>query len=734
MGCRAAASARSREHADGAGADRRGAVLRPFERHAARRARAGDRGGGARARDGDGARRARSPRRARAGGRDRALRRVRRARRGDSGRDLSFRDRLERKRARGDGADDGRNHDRQRQPDGRGRGTGDRARRSGATRQGRRGGQGGAGDARIEAAVRLDPLDDPTAVHCIEHPAPHRHRHQPGLAEPRIDETQDQCRHRAEQYGPPPSPDHRGIFRVEIVARDRRRHSQVVVPQIARSDDQQPRAIRSRRYQLAVIVADQRREDRHRGDRAQQEQIGHHQPRGPMPRAGERAVMPTPERADDEERDEESGELRFHVDQRDQEIAVARAMRERGEFELDHQQRDRDREYRVGKEHQPLERVRRRSVVHRPLARLVAHAPFSPVAMLPASTPLAKRPHHPPQRGEESGMSDQSVYPVPADWAKRAKVNRAGYEKLYGRSLADPGSFWLEQARRLDWIKRPEIAGDWSFDKADFYISWFADGVLNVSANCLDRHLAKNGDALALIWVPDDPAEEPKRITYRQLHAQVCRFANALKDRGVAKGDRVTIYLPMIPEAAVALLACARIGAVHSVVFGGFSPASLAGRIQDCTSNFVITSDEGVRGGKPIPLMINVVEALKLCPTVKNCLVVRHTGGKVAMQDGRDLWYHEEAAKVSADCKPAEMNAEDPLFILFTSGSTGKPKGVLHTTGGYLVYASFTHQYVFDYHDGDIYWCTADVGWVTGHSYIVYGPLANGTTTLMFES
>ena len=329
-------------------------------------------------------------------------------------------------------------------------------------------------------------------------------------------------------------------------------------------------------------------------------------------------------------------------------------------------------------------------------------------------------------------MSDESVYPVPADWAKRAKLDRAGYEKLHGRSLADPGSFWLEQARRLDWIKRPEIAGDWSFDKADFHISWFSDGILNVSANCLDRHLAKNGDTVALIWEPDDPAAAPRRITYRQLHAEVCKFANALKDRGVAKGDRVTIYLPMIPEAAVALLACARIGAIHSVVFGGFSPEALAGRIEDCGSSVVITADEGRRGGRRVPLKANVDAARKLAPGLETVIVVQSAGGDVTMSAG-DHWYHDLLAAAAPDCKPEPMSAEDPLFILYTSGSTGKPKGVLHSSGGYLVWVSLSHELTFDYRPGQVYWCAADIGWVTGHSYILYGPLANGGTSLLYE-
>ena len=328
-------------------------------------------------------------------------------------------------------------------------------------------------------------------------------------------------------------------------------------------------------------------------------------------------------------------------------------------------------------------------------------------------------------------MADQDLYPVPPEWAANARIDAAGYDRLYGRSLADPGSFWLEQARRLDWIKRPEIAGDWSFDKNDFHINWFADGKLNVAANCLDRHLAKRGNDVALIWEPDDPAEEPRRFTYRELHAEVCKFANVLKANGVAKGERVTIYLPMIPEAAFAVLACARIGAVHSVVFGGFSPEALAGRIEDCGSTIVITADEGRRGGKRVPLKANVDAAS--APGLKTVIVVRATGGTVTMRDGRDIWYHEAAADVPATCPPEPMGAEDPLFILYTSGSTGKPKGVMHTSGGYLLWASLTHELAFDYRPGNVWWCAADIGWVTGHTYILYGPLANGATTLMYE-
>ncbi len=333
-------------------------------------------------------------------------------------------------------------------------------------------------------------------------------------------------------------------------------------------------------------------------------------------------------------------------------------------------------------------------------------------------------------------MFDVTTHPVTEEWAKRAWVDEAQYQAMYKQSVEDPEAFWGEQGKRLDWITPYTKVKNTSYDHSNVSIKWFEDGVLNVAANCIDRHLATRGDQTAIIWEGDDPNDDAK-ITYRELHDKVCRLANAMKAEGVKKGDRVTIYMPMIPEAAYAMLACARIGAVHSIVFGGFSPEALAGRIEDCDSTFVITSDEGLRGGRSIPLKANTDAAIEIAAkdgaTVNTVLVVRRTGNDVNWVDGRDVWYHDAIDAASADCPPEPMNAEDPLFILYTSGSTGKPKGVLHTTGGYLVYASMTHQYVFDYHDGDIYWCTADVGWVTGHSYIVYGPLANGATTLMFE-
>jgi acetyl-CoA synthetase len=330
-------------------------------------------------------------------------------------------------------------------------------------------------------------------------------------------------------------------------------------------------------------------------------------------------------------------------------------------------------------------------------------------------------------------MADQDFFPVPAEWAKKARYNAQKYDSLYGRSLADPGTFWLEQAKRLNWIKRPEIAGDWSFDATTFHISWFSDGKINAAANCIDRHLAERGDVTAIVWEPDDPKAYPRKYTYRELHLEVCRFANVMKAQGVQKGDRVTIYMPMIPEAAFAILACARIGAIHSVIFAGFSPDSIAGRVQDCDSAFIITADEGRRGGKTVPLKANVDLAADQCPSLKKIIVVKATGNPVNMRPERDIWYHEIAATVDHNCPPEPMGAEDPLFILYTSGSTGKPKGVLHTTGGYLLWASMTHELAFDYRQGNVFWCAADIGWVTGHSYILYGPLANGATTLMFE-
>jgi acetyl-CoA synthetase len=327
--------------------------------------------------------------------------------------------------------------------------------------------------------------------------------------------------------------------------------------------------------------------------------------------------------------------------------------------------------------------------------------------------------------------ADEHVFPVRPEVAAKAHVTAARYQDMVERAARDPDGFWREQSQRIAWMKPPSKIKNTSF-AGNVSIKWFEDGTLNASASCLDRHLATRGDQTAIIWESDDPTVS-KHVTYRELHEQVCRLANAMKGLGVKQGDRVTIYMPMVPEAAVAMLACARIGAVHSVVFGGFSPDSLANRIQDCSSEILITADEGRRGGRRVPLKANADEALKSCLGVKNVIVVKVTGGDVAMQAGRDHDYATLCAKASPDCPPVAMNAEDPLFILYTSGSTGKPKGVLHTTGGYMVWASFTHEIVFDYHKGDIYWCTADVGWVTGHTYIVYGPLANGATTLMFE-
>jgi acetyl-CoA synthetase len=326
----------------------------------------------------------------------------------------------------------------------------------------------------------------------------------------------------------------------------------------------------------------------------------------------------------------------------------------------------------------------------------------------------------------------EKLYPVPDAWKTRARIDEAAYQALYRRSREDPQGFWAEQARRIDWITPFTKVKHTSFDMHDVSIRWFEDGTTNVAMNCVDRHLPHRAHQTAIIWEGDDPAVS-RHITYGELHEQVCRFANVLRKHGVRKGDRVTIYLPMIPEAAFAMLACARIGAVHSVVFGGFSPEALAGRIEDAASQVVVTADEGLRGGRRVPLKSNVDDALEKVDGVTSVIVVTRTGAEIDMTPGRDFRYEEEAAKVSADCPYAEMHAEDPLFILYTSGSTGKPKGVVHTTGGYLVFTALTHEAVFDYRDGEVYWCTADVGWVTGHSYILYGPLANGATTLMFE-
>ncbi len=329
-------------------------------------------------------------------------------------------------------------------------------------------------------------------------------------------------------------------------------------------------------------------------------------------------------------------------------------------------------------------------------------------------------------------MSHHELFPVPESFASGAHADNDKYLAMYKQSVEDPEGFWGEQGKRIDWFTPYTKVKDVSYDADDLHVKWYYDGTLNASYNCLDRHLETRGDQTAIIWEGDDPSEDSK-LTYRELHEQVCKFANGLKSIGAKKGDRITLYMPMIPEAAVAMLACVRIGAIHSIVFGGFSPDALAGRVHDCDSNIIITADEGLRGGRKVPLKANTDAALDSCPSIDKCVVVRRTGADVGWKDGRDVWYHDLVENASADCPAEPLSAEDPMFILYTSGSTGKPKGVLHTTGGYMVYASMTHQYVFDYHDGDVYWCTADVGWVTGHSYIVYGPLANGATTLMFE-
>ncbi len=324
------------------------------------------------------------------------------------------------------------------------------------------------------------------------------------------------------------------------------------------------------------------------------------------------------------------------------------------------------------------------------------------------------------------------LFPVPDHWARSAKIDDEAYHAKYARSIEEPNGFWREESERIDWIRPWDTLREVSFRREDFGIAWFLGGKLNICANAIDRHLATQGDRAAIIWEPDDPDTPGRTLTYRDLHSEVCRFSNVLKRQGVARGDRVTIYLPMVPEAAIAMLACARIGAVHSVVFAGFSPDALAGRIEDCQSDIVITADEGLRGGKKVPLKANVDAALQKA-SARKVIVYRHTGGEVTMNKGRDIWWHEAMASAPSECDPEVMEAEDPLFILYTSGSTGKPKGVLHTTGGYAVWTSMTHEYVFDYRPGQIYWCAADVGWVTGHSYVVYGPLLNGATQVMFE-
>ncbi|MGD8926114.1 MAG: acetate--CoA ligase [Thioalkalispiraceae bacterium] len=329
-------------------------------------------------------------------------------------------------------------------------------------------------------------------------------------------------------------------------------------------------------------------------------------------------------------------------------------------------------------------------------------------------------------------MSDK-IYDVPADFASKAHINAQSYQEMYQRSVDDPDGFWAEQAEKfIDWYQKWDTVSDWSYDKKNLHIKWFEGAKLNVAYNCIDRHLETRGNQVAIIWEGDDP-DNSLSITYKQLHEHVCKLANVLKSRGVKKGDRVCIYMPMIPEAAYAMLACTRIGAVHSVVFGGFSPESLKDRILDSDCRVVITADEGVRGGKPVPLKANTDKAVAGCPNVHTVLTVKRTGGNIEWNDKHDVWYHELMADASADCEPEQMDAEDPLFILYTSGSTGKPKGVLHSTGGYLLFAAMTTKYTFDLQEGDIYWCTADVGWITGHTYLVYGPLANGSTTISFE-
>jgi acetyl-CoA synthetase len=332
----------------------------------------------------------------------------------------------------------------------------------------------------------------------------------------------------------------------------------------------------------------------------------------------------------------------------------------------------------------------------------------------------------------KSSNSAELVIKTKPEWIKSSLANKSTYQKKYNDSIKNNDGFWKKEGKRISWIKPYKKIKDVKYSTKEVKIKWFQDGTLNASANCIDRHLKDKKDKTAIIWVGDDPKDSQK-ISYKQLHQKVSKAANGLKKLGIQKGDRVTIYLTMIPELAILMLACARIGAVHSIIFGGFSADSISGRVNDCESEYIITADEGVRGGKTIPLKATTDEALLSCPNVKKCIVVKRTGNEISWNNNRDVWYHDLIKDVSSNCEPEEMNAEDPLFILYTSGSTGKPKGVLHTTGGYMVYASMTHQYIFNYKPKDIYWCTADIGWVTGHSYIIYGPLANGATTIMFE-
>ena len=333
---------------------------------------------------------------------------------------------------------------------------------------------------------------------------------------------------------------------------------------------------------------------------------------------------------------------------------------------------------------------------------------------------------------KKTDLKNKLIFRTKSDWVRQGTVDKKTYEKKYNQSIKDNDKFWKKEGKRLEWIKPYKKIKSVKYSKSDVNIKWYYDGTLNASENCIDRHLKNKKDKTAIIWVGDDP-KVSKKISYKELHKQVCKAANGLKNLGIKKGDRVTIYLTMIPELAYVMLACARIGAIHSIIFGGFSADSIAGRVNDCKSEYIITADEGVRGGKIIDLKTITDEALMQCPNIKKCIVVKRTGNYVNWVDERDVWYEDMIKNTSTNCEPEEMNAEDPLFILYTSGSTGKPKGVLHSTGGYMVYASMTHQYIFNYKPKDIYWCTADIGWVTGHSYIIYGPLSNGATTIMFE-